>query len=66
MKHYKEYAKAHRIFQSLPEEVRRKYGKLAKAGIGLVEFIRLHEKGDLDKLTVVIIEKEVEKEREEE
>jgi len=65
MKHYTDYAMAHRKFQALPEEVKRKYGKLTKAGIGLVEFIRLHESGELDKLTVVIIEKEVKKEQEE-
>jgi len=66
MEHYLIYAKAHRKFQSLPEDIKRKYPKFAKAGIGLVEFIKLFENGELDKLTIVIVEKETEKEREEE
>lgn len=62
IKHYLEYAKAHRRFQALSEDIKRKYFKFAKAGIGLVEFIKLHEEGKLDKMTVIIVEKETEKE----
>jgi len=66
MEHYLAYAKAHRAFQSLPEDIRRKYPKFTKAGIGLVEFIKLHEEGKLDEITVIIVEKETEKEQKEE
>ena len=62
MKHYREYAKAHRRFQALPDDVKRKYSKFVKAGIGLVEFMKLHDEGKLDKMTVIIVEKETEKE----
>lgn len=65
MKHYKEYAKAHRRFQSLPEEIRKKYGKFVKAGIGLVEFIKLHDEGRLEEITIIIVKEETEKEKEE-
>lgn len=62
MQHYREYAKAYRKFQALPEDVRRKYSKFVKAGIGLVEFTKLHEEGKLDKMMVIMVEKETEKE----
>lgn len=62
MKHYREYAKAHRRFQTLPRKVRQKYPKFAKAGMGLVEFMKLHNEGKLDGMTIVIMKKEIEKE----
>lgn len=62
MEHYREYAKAHRRFQALPNEIKRKYAKFAKAGMSLVGFMKLHDDGMLDKMTVIIIEKETEKE----
>jgi len=66
MEHYREYAKAHRRFQALPENIRRKYPKFAKAGMGLVEFIKLYKEGKLDEITVIVVEKEAEKEQGEE
>lgn len=62
MEHYKEYAKAHRRFQALPVEIKRKYVKFSKAGMSLVGFMKLHDDGMLDKMTVIVIEKETEKE----
>lgn len=66
VEHYLNYAKAHRRFQNLPIEIRRKYAKFMKAGIGLIEFIKLHDEGRLDEITIIIIEQEKEKEAEEE